>query len=444
MFSKLRLRNFRSFRDSGPVALGRLNVLIGANSSGKSSFLYSLLLLKQTLEDPNLENFLVTDGRIVSLGGFGDLAFGHSGSEGIGLSLTLDPSFVQENSRVFAPYGDESRDKEKLSPSEVDLLFGCNQRNKQFFLKSFSLMSQAGLNLIRGTCNANGKPTSVESALLPTLKPSTISFFHFLPNVWMKRSTQRPTLFLNRTLSENRFVWEKIFRETTYIGPVRSTIQMHYTVTGESPTSVGARGENLLAVLFQDQRLSSRRRKLLLAKLNKWLEGHFGFVKDIKLEPLTKGRSVYALTGLDPQTGVRVNLSQVGFGVSQAAPIIVQGFLSLPGSCLLIEQPEIHLHPAAQADLGDLFIDIMGDRKQVFVETHSEHLILRIRRRIAEGRINPGDVRLLFVNKGNDGSKIETLELDARGQVANWPKGFFEEGYTESLKIVEAVSQSAD
>lgn len=442
MFSKLQLTNFRSFKDSGPVSLGRLNVLIGANSSGKSSFLYSLLLLKQTLEDPNLENFLVTNGRAVSLGGFGDVAFGHSPSEGIGFSLALQPEFVQENSRIFAPPTSDNRDRERL-PNQMDLVFGCNQRNKQFFLKRFSLFSQNGLKLIAGACNATGKPISVTSELLPTVKPSMISFQHFLPAAWVKRSVQHPSLVLYRTLSENRFVWDKIFREATYIGPVRSNIQMHYTVTGESPTSVGARGENLLAVLFQDQRLSSRRRRLLLAKLNKWLEGHFGFVKDIKLEPLTKGRSVYALTGLDPHTGVRVNLSQVGFGVSQAAPIIVQGFLSVPGSCILIEQPEIHLHPAAQSDLGDLFIDIIEDDKQLFIETHSEHLVLRIRRRIAEGRLDPGDVRLLFVNKGSDGSKIETLELDNKGQVSNWPKGFFEEGYTESLKIVEAVSQSA-
>lgn len=444
MFSQLHLTNFRSFKDSGDVPLGRLNVLIGANSSGKSSFLYSLMLLKQTLEDPNLENVLVTDGRMVSMGGFADLAFGHTSFDGIGLSLTLDPAFVRENARVYPASMEDSKEAEKLAPSKIDLLFECNRRNKQFFLKNFSLTSRHGLNLIGGNCNANGKPKSVNSVLLPNLKPSSITLSHFLPNIWMKRSTNRTTFDLYRILSENRFIWEKAFKEAMHIGPVRSTIQMHYTVTGESPTSVGARGENLLAVLFQDQRLSSRRRKLLLAKLNKWLEGHFGFVKDIKLEPLTKGRNVYALTGLDPSTGVRVNLSQVGFGVSQTAPIIVQGFLSVPNSCLIIEQPEIHLHPAAQADLGDLFIDIIKDRKQLFVETHSEHLILRIRRRIAEGLIKPSDVRLLFVSKGKDGSKIEALEMDSRGQIINWPKGFFEEGYTESLKLVEAVSQSAD
>lgn len=438
MFSSVHLKNFRSFRDSGAVSLGKLNILIGANSSGKSSFLYSLLLLKQTLEDPNVDNFLVTDGRIVSLGGFSDLAFGHSPAEGVGFTFALDSQFAQEHVRRRLSLND-SPDRFNAAPRAIDLVFGCNRRNRQFYLKSFSVITQGDLKVISGSCNSNGKPNSVTSEVFPEIKPGFLSFVHFLPTFWLKRSTE---LLVFRTLSDNRLMWEKILRETTYIGPVRSTIQMHYTVTGESPTSVGARGENLLSVLFQDQRLSSRRRRGLLAKLNKWLEGHFGFVTDIKLEPLTKGRSVYALTGLDPQTGVRVNLSQVGFGVSQAAPIIVQGFLSPPGGCMVIEQPEIHLHPAAQADLGDLFIDIMEAKKQLFVETHSEHLILRVRRRIAEGRISPSDVRLLFVSKGKDGSKVEALELDAKGQVANWPKGFFEEGYTESLKIVEAVTQS--
>src|SRR5713226_4351154 len=120
MFSELHLKNFRCFRDSGPIPLSRLNILIGANSSGKSSLLYSLLLLKQTLEDPNLENFLVTDGRIASLGGFSDLAFGHSTSEGIGVSLTLDPAFVEDHFRDGPAWGVETAEKE-VRPARLEL-----------------------------------------------------------------------------------------------------------------------------------------------------------------------------------------------------------------------------------------------------------------------------------------------------------------------------------
>jgi hypothetical protein len=441
MFSALQLTNFRSFKQSGPVSFGRLNILIGANSSGKSSLLSSLLLLKQTLEDANLENFLVTDGRIVNLGGFTDLAFAHSPLEGIGISLTLDRDFIADRFASFNLMAERGNPRAKpIEPTRVDLRFGCNRRNRQFYIKNAQVVSEDGLIILKAGCYSNGKTAWVESSLAPQLKPSAISFSHFLPSTWGKKPARSIEGHnLSRVLLRQQGVWERAFRDMTYIGPVRNTIQMRYPVTGESPTGVGVRGENLLAVLFQDQRSSRRRRRFLLTKLNKWLEGHFGFVTDIKLEPLTKDRSVYALTGLDPRTSVRVNLSQVGFGVSQAAPIIVQGFLSPEKSCMLIEQPEIHLHPAAQADLGDLFIEIMREGKQLFIETHSEHMILRIRRRIAEGAIEAGLVKLLFVDKGKEGSTVTPLELDARGQISNWPKGFFEEGYAESIKIVEAV-----
>jgi hypothetical protein len=441
MFSTLQLKNFRSFKDSGPVSFSRLNVLIGANSSGKSSLLSSLLLLKQTLEDANLDNFLVTDGRIVNLGGYTDLAFAHSPSEGIGLSLTFDRDFLADR---FAPMGllptRTGQREAMIHPRGVELTFGCNRRNRQFYIKKTQVISADGQIVLAAGCYSNGSTAWVESSVVPGLRPSSISFSHFLPSTLGKRPPRNAQQHnLSRILLRQQAIWERAFRELTYIGPVRNTIQMRYPVTGESPTGVGVRGENLLAVLFQDQRSSSRRRRFLLAKLNKWLEGHFGFVTDIKLEPLTKDRSVYALTGFDPRTDVRVNLSQVGFGVSQAAPIIVQGFLSPEKSCMLIEQPEIHLHPAAQADLGDLFIEIMRGGKQLFVETHSEHLILRIRRRVAEGVIDAKDVQILFVDKGAQGSTITPLDLDSRGQISNWPKGFFEEGYAESIKIVEAV-----
>lgn len=438
MFSKIELSNFRSFRSTGDIPLTRFNILIGANSSGKSSLLYALLLLKQTLEDANLENFLVTDGRMVNLGSFDDLVFGHAPKEGIGISVAFDEQFTRDSYRRGALFDED--DANRPIPSQADLVFGCNRRNKQFFLSKFSIQSTIGDDFLSGGTFSNGRLASVQSGLFPNLKSNQIYFFHFLPLLTAKRHGSRSfDYYLYQRLLDQRLMWERAFRNLAYIGPVRNTIQVRYPVTGESPTGVGIRGENLLAVLFQDQKIPSRRRKYLLRKLNKWLEGHFGFVTDINLEALTKDRSVYALTGLDPQTGVRVNLSHVGFGVSQAAPIIVQGFLSPPNTCLLIEQPEIHLHPAAQADLADLFIDIMNEQKQLFVETHSEHMILRLRRRIAEGTVSARDIQLLFVSKGKEGSRIEPLKIETSGQIENWPKGFFEEGYVESLKIAEAV-----
>jgi predicted ATPase len=105
---------------------------------------------------------------------------------------------------------------------------------------------------------------------------------------------------------------------------------------------------------------------------------------------------------------------------------------------LLVEQPEIHLHPAAQADLADLFIDALGQERQFIVETHSEHLVLRIRRRIAEGKLDPSRVRIFFVELRAGKTRVRQLALDDNGHFEKWPKGFFDEGYQEAMAIAEA------
>src|SRR6267143_3117771 len=140
MFSELHLTNFRSFKDSGRIPLRRLNILIGANSSGKSSLLYSFLLLKQTLEDPNPENFLVTNGRLVGMGGFDELAVGHSTPDGIGLRMSVSNRYFVEHSKRYAYFQSELGADDGFDfPTNLDLLFGCNKRNKQFYLKKFAV-----------------------------------------------------------------------------------------------------------------------------------------------------------------------------------------------------------------------------------------------------------------------------------------------------------------
>ncbi|MFC1605222.1 DUF3696 domain-containing protein, partial [Planctomycetota bacterium] len=116
----------------------------------------------------------------------------------------------------------------------------------------------------------------------------------------------------------------------------------------------------------------------------------------------------------------------------------VQTVLTPKNGCLIVEQPEIHLHPAAQANLADLFVHYANEGKQLVVETHSEHLLLRVRRRIAEGKISPDKVRIFLVEKSGTSTRIRCLKLEKNGHFQRWPKGFFEEGYKEAMAIAEA------
>ena len=146
---------------------------------------------------------------------------------------------------------------------------------------------------------------------------------------------------------------------------------------------------------------------------------------------------------VDRRTDTVVSHRDVGIGVSQVLPVLVSCY-GLRNQIIAIEQPEIHLHPALQAELGDVFIQsALGNNSNTFVlETHSEHLILRIMRRIrdtADGRlpigvpaVKPDDVSVLFVEPTKAGAVVRALELDTEGEFVDpWPGGFFEEGFRE-------------
>jgi predicted ATPase len=111
---------------------------------------------------------------------------------------------------------------------------------------------------------------------------------------------------------------------------------------------------------------------------------------------------------------------------------------------LLFEQPELHLHPAAQAALGSVLAKFPvenGRRKNLIVETHSENLILRLQNEVAVGNLQPDDVAILFVEPSAGGHRIVRITLDHDGEfVGEWPRGFFEESYWESVQLARTRS----
>ncbi len=156
-----------------------------------------------------------------------------------------------------------------------------------------------------------------------------------------------------------------------------------------------------------------------------------------------RSEALQQLVLIDKRTGTPVSHRDVGIGVSQVLPVLVSAYAS-KNKLLAIEQPEIHLHPALQAELGDVFLQsALGDGDNTFlIETHSEHLLLRIMRRmretctgeLADGMqdVHPDDVMVLFVEPDGPQSIIREMPLNERGELVKaWPGGFFEEGLRE-------------
>ncbi|RKU15977.1 hypothetical protein C6501_05970 [Candidatus Poribacteria bacterium] len=211
------------------------------------------------------------------------------------------------------------------------------------------------------------------------------------------------------------------------IRPFRSIPQRYYIPTGTNPWHVGYWGHLLPDLLFSHPEL--------VKQTNEWLKRlDIDYMLEVKPFGTDPG-DPFAMRLVDTRRKEPVNvaLPDVGFGISQLLPFIVQSLVS-EGRIISIEQPEVHVHPRLQADLGDLLVEAIKKqhRNQFIIETHSEHLILRLQRRIYEKQIKPEDVSVIYVSRGPEGAKAERLRLDEEGDfIDEWPNGFFLERLRE-------------
>jgi AAA ATPase domain/Protein of unknown function (DUF3696) len=235
-----------------------------------------------------------------------------------------------------------------------------------------------------------------------------------------------PELSVLTMLASSGF--RSFLKSIVYIGPLREYPERFYILSDNLSKEVGKSGKMLPDILFKDHNI--------LKRLNEELT-RFGLGYELKVSPLTVedygNTDVFALRLIDKYTRVNVSLADVGFGISQVLPIIVQSMLSRK-STLLIEQPEIHIHPRLQAELGSLLAECIKSpfNNEFIIETHSEHLMLRLQKLIRKGELKPDDVSVIYVDRGAEGSKCLHLRLDEEGDfIDEWPDGFFEEDFNE-------------
>lgn len=217
----------------------------------------------------------------------------------------------------------------------------------------------------------------------------------------------------------------------SYLGPLRSAPKRYYdrTSSGDRPGD----GYETAMLLYNNS--------VVVEGVNEWLT-HLEVPYELQMLPVEAQEGVASLVGdlvvmalTDTRSGVQVTPADVGYGVSQMLPIIVK-LLAETDSVVCIEQPETHLHPRLQARLADLFIASSsgeGQSNQIIVETHSEHLMLRVQRRIREGALSPENVAVLYVDQDPTGrAEVLRIRLSEEGEFLDeWPAGFFEERLDE-------------
>ena len=448
MLKELTLKNFKLWKSVKAMRLAPITGLFGTNSSGKSSILQALLLLKQTLESPDRSLPLHLGGErdYVELGSFRDVIWAHKEDASLRFAFRWE---LAEELKIKDPEdptvqllrGDEMRfvteidspDGEKLRVRRLSYQVGRkrfaltrNERRNRYLLSP--TRPGEDFRFIRTTGRLWGLPAPFK--------------FHGFPD-------QAITYYQNSAfLPDLQHELEEQFSRLYYLGPLREYPKRRYVWSGSEPVDVGRRGERavdaILAARERDKYIYRGRYKhrwTLDRMLAHWLE-EMDLISGFSVDRITEGGSIYEVRVQKEYGSAKVLLTDVGFGVSQVLPVLVLCYYVEEGSTLLFEQPEIHLHPSVQSALADLFIDVAKHRNiQIIVESHSEHLLNRLQRRMAEEEIHQEDLALYFCRTGKDEAELEPLETDPFGNIRNWPKDFFGNRFGEAAARQEAALQ---
>ena len=432
----IRLQRFKGYLDSGWIDLRPpIILLLGANSAGKSALLNALLMLKQSLEDMTYENpFVFYAKKGVDIGSFEDAVFRHE----VDMKKPMVFSFDVEVEKNFSEFGLSKGDSVILS-----IKVAYNKKRRTNVVIGFDMVrgydKQCILSMEKRSTSLTAK-TIFKSDMFEVLDDLFVGWYNFLPAIPpSKTEVESGSKLLTELYELNHDIVLQIVNHLRYIvhiGPLRREPDRTYQFTGETPSDVGRDGGDALKILFLDKYSASSIN--LIGDVNRWLE-KMGYVLEWDV---LKGGMAHLM--LKDKSGIQINLKDVGFGISQLLPVLIQGYVAGEEQIILMEQPEIHLHPRAQADLGDLFIALAEQKKSLIVETHSEHLMLRLRRRIAEQKIKKEMVGVYFIEWKDGESVVSRIELDDYGQMVNVPEGFktfFSDDFEETMKITEEIAK---
>ena len=399
MITELNVQNFKSWKDTGKLQIAPLTGFFGANSSGKTSILQTLLMLKQTVERPPNWNGVIDfgdDGSLVNLGSFDDLI--HQHKRDIPLKISLSWKFA-----------------EKLNIESIEgvntLSFDLSVFDNENSVPGLSFNYKIGEKNL--AVDWDGQDVLLISVPVE-LKYHDESLFR----CYGIRSAHYHNQEVFSSLQTH---FENLFRSIRYLGPLREYPRRHYAWQGKHTPGVGQRGEDMVTALFSGRiQLCS-----LEEQIPKWLQ-RLDLIDSYRLNPSSGSETDYEFLVRKYKGGPEVRLTDVGFGVSQVLPVLVLCYYVPEGSILILEQPEAHLHPKVQSELADLLIEVVKERQlQIILESHSEHLLIRLMRRIAEEEISADDTAFYFCEMNEGVSEIERLNVDDYGNITNWPQHFF-------------------
>ena len=420
--TKIAVSGFKSLAEECAIDIRPLTILAGANSSGKSSIMQPLLMLKQTLEAPYDPGPLLIEGPNVQ--------------------FTLANQFLSKlisNKRA-------DRFQIRIDHREIDSSYLSTTTT---FKKG-----QRGIQLVEMTRESKSADLLLKLPKHMTLHPEmsskeikSLADQGLIPKGLIPQRFEavgRSRCFLCLESQDGRMSFEvthdlefHIFN-TIHLPGLRGNPERTYKPTSTGPRYPGTFEHYVASIIHEWQDMTDERLKTLADALHTLgLTGQVGTEKigDTRIE-LQVGRLPHQGTG---ETDM-VSIADVGFGVSQVLPVLVALIVAQPGQLVYLDEPELHLHPRAQVALAQVLADAAKRGVRVVAETHSSLLLLAVQTLVAEGKLSPELVRLhWFTRDDNGATKIDTADLDEAGAYGDWPEDFDDVDLKAQSRYIKAA-----
>ncbi len=446
MLTQIKLTNFKCFKEETTFPLGKLNLLTGVNGAGKSTLLQSLLLMKQSITfNPFTNSIVINDDNGVSLGNFEDVKNRDvSRLESVFFEFEIGNKDFKNTIHYHLQNNAEDA---SLHVQEVTISPRVFKNSEFSPVYRFHYLENVSTNAKKQVIYQIQDDSKLNNYVhLYKLSPQVPSLVfinghpHYPMEDWRKCDVPNINVYSHVQGTQLESGDELNFDRIHYVSADRiGPREIHKQAPLTEFPNVGAKGEfavNLLHRMAQesvDEALCLEEdRVTLLAQTEAWL----GKI----LNPLTLKTKQLSGNLLELLMGDFLP-SNVGFGYSSILPIIVSGLIAKPGEKLIIENPEIHLHPKAQTALIQFLAKVANTGVQVFIESHSDHVLNALRIIVLKQQLEPNDLNVLFFTKTEDGQpKIVKPTIDNQGRFDLWLEDFFDET-AKNLATLAATGQ---
>ena len=384
-----------------------ITVLIGKNSSGKSSIAKLFTLFESSLMANSDEPLLLKNNGVELGEDFENLFFGNKSGGYLNFQISFE--------------------------NDLQIEIGLREKSTKFSKRGY------GLEIYEWKYKSNNLKLALElndNNYFDTVDENhyDVKFKGFIPSQILNTKTNEDLVA--------KINLENISIDVDYIGPFRILPDRYFYLTGQTQfRDTGIRGENAYAMLGMSQ---AKEENELCQNVGEWYQKYFdGW--ELKVNNTDKKPLVQILLSKED---MNINIVDVGQGMNQALPLVVRANVKdRPNSIVVLEQPELHLHPAAHSDLAELFARSAKENNQTFIiETHSENMLLRFRKLVVENNFGftKDDLVIYWIEdaqvKGK-GKELREITVDEEGVLSDWPDGVFNESIKEILEIQKAVKK---